>query len=374
MSLPLVSVVMSVFNGQAFLSEAIESILSQTFRDFEFLVVDDGSTDRTAEILSTYASRDVRMRLFHHENKGRAVSLNVGIGFAKGNLIARMDADDIALPHRIKEQVDFMERHPEVGLLGGAVELINTQGKVLEITHPPLEDKGIRSFMLQYNPISHPTVVMRKEVVLASGGYRKALLDADDYDLWLRMGERSRFANLGRPVLQYRIHPGQVSVRNLRHQILCMLAACAASSLRRHGNPDPLSHVEEVTPQLLETLGVSTAHIHQAIVSASVYWMYVLAKVDDESALRVIDGLLQSAGSGYVERSVVANAWLTAAGIHYRQGRPAKALVSAGRAVLARPIVAGRGLKRSFTRLAAAFKRCMDAATRYGPSRRDKRL
>jgi len=342
---------MSVFNGQHFLSEAVESILGQTLRDFEFLVIDDGSTDRTAEILARYASLDGRMRVLRHENKGRAVSLNIGIKLATAGYIARMDADDIALPDRLQAQVEFMERHPEVGLLGGAVELINTQGQVLRIVRPPLEDSEIRSLMLDNNPIWHPTVVMRKEVVLASGGYRKALLDADDYELWLRMSERSRLANLGEPVLQYRIHADQVSVRNLRHQVMCILAARAAASLRRRGSPDPLAHAEEVTPQLLDTLGVNKAQIRRALLNGYKYWMDVLERSDPEAALRVIDELLQLPASGRGERLVLANARLTAAGIHYRRGKLARALVLAGRgasvrALMGAPIDSIRGALR----------------------------
>jgi glycosyltransferase involved in cell wall biosynthesis len=112
-SAPLVSVVMSVFNGQAFLSEAVESILQQTLRDFEFVVIDDGSTDGTGDILSTFVERDKRMRVFRQENQGRPKSLNDGIALASGKYIARMDADDIALPDRLGKQVDFMERNLE---------------------------------------------------------------------------------------------------------------------------------------------------------------------------------------------------------------------------------------------------------------------
>ena len=325
-----ISIVMSVFNGQAFLSEAIESILGQTFRDFEFVVIDDGSTDKTSEIISAYASRDARMRIVCHKNKGRAESLNIGIGLAKGKYIARMDADDVATPHRLQDQDDFMQHHPEVGLLGGAVELINTRGQVFKTVRPPLQDSEIRSAMLHCNPIFHPSVIMRKEVVLAAGGYRKALLDADDYDLFLRIGEQSRFANLGKTVLQYRIHANQVSVQNMRRQVLCLLAASAAASLRKLGSPDPLSQLEEVTPQLLDTLGVKTARIHQGLLDAYSYWINVLRESEPEAALRVIDELWQLSRSGCVDRSVLANTWLTAAGIHYSQARLTKALIISG--------------------------------------------
>jgi hypothetical protein len=357
MSYPVVSIVMSVFNGQAFLSEAIESIRSQTFSNYEFVVINDGSTDKTAEILSAYASSDARMHIIHHENKGRAASLNIGIGLAKGNYIARMDADDISLPHRLEAQVDFMDRNPSVGVLGGAVEVIRSAGHVLTTFQPPVQDSDIKSKMLHGNPMWHPTVVMRKEVVLAAGGYRKPLLDADDYDLFLRMGERSQLANLSKLVLQYRIHANQVSVRNMRHQMECFLAARAAASLRARGSPDPLAGLEEITPQLLNSLGVTTEDIRRKLLETCNYWVHLLKHVDSDSALRVIGGLLQLPASGLAERSVLADAWLAAASIHYRHGRSAKALISAGRAVMLRPIVVGRPVKRMLTRFASALNR-----------------
>jgi hypothetical protein len=350
------SVVMSVFNGQAFLAEAIESILNQTLDDYEFVIVDDGSTDRTAKILAEYASRDERVRVYRHENRGRAVSLNIGIGLARGKYIARMDADDIALPNRLREQIDFMDTHPEVGLLGGAFELISTNGRVLKTVRFPSEDSAIRAVMLACNPFSHPTVVMRKELVSATGGYRKALLDADDYDLWLRISERSQLANLEKCVLQYRVHSNQVSIQNMRHQEMSALAARAAALRRRSGVPDPLTGVEEITPQLLSALGVTAAEIGQGLLDAYGYWMDVLSQTEPEAALTVIHGFLELAHSRDVARSVRADAWLRAASIHYRQGRKARALGATGRAILTRPIVAGRHVKNALVRIAAALR------------------
>jgi hypothetical protein len=356
MDSPSLSVVMSVYNGQAFLLQAIESILAQTFPEFEFLIIDDGSTDKTTEILAGSASRDTRIRILRHENKGRAASLNIGIGLAKGKYIARMDADDVAMPYRLAEQMDFMERHPEVGLLGGAVELIGPMGRVIRTVRPPLEDAEIKALMLRYNPMFHPTVVMRKELALIAGGYRKALLDADDYDLWLRMSERSRLANLGKTMVQYRIHSDQVSIRNLEHQTQCVLAARTAASLRKRGMPDPLSAVEEITPQLLETLGVTAAETQEALLGAYGYWAEILGFTDPEAALQMFEGLLNLPGAAKFPRATLANAWLEAAGIHYGRGRAGKALACAGHAILIRPLVLGRPVKLAITRIASALK------------------
>jgi len=352
LSSPKVCVLMSVFNGQEYLPEAIESILQQTYADYEFVVIDDGSADGTAEILEGYAARDRRICVHHHENRGRAASLNIGMELTKCSYIARMDADDIALRNRLEDQVEFMEKHPEVGLLGGGVELMSSRGKVLATYRPSLlEDGEIRDVMMHRNTFYHPAVMMRKEVAIAAGGYRKALLDADDYDLWLRMGERSQFANVSQTIVKYRIHGNQVSVRNMRQQTLCVLAAQAAARERRRGRSDPLSQVEKVTPETLEALGVTVEEVGKTLWRVYMEWMEFLPEQQPEAALGVIDGIVEVFGAGIGDRPSAANALLAAAAIHYRQGRPLSALASAGRAVMIRPIIAGRPIKRAWVRL-----------------------
>src|SRR5262245_27130869 len=162
MTTPIVSVVMSVLNGEPFLREAVESILGQTFGDFEFIVIDDGSTDASADILDSYQRNDARVRVYHQENKGLVESLNRGCGLARGKYIARMDADDIATKERLMWQVEFVEKHPEVGVVGGAIEVINASGKS-SVTHRyPLKNSDIYQALLRGDcPLVHPTVVMR---------------------------------------------------------------------------------------------------------------------------------------------------------------------------------------------------------------------
>jgi hypothetical protein len=348
-SIPL-SVVMSVFNGQAFLVEAIESILAQTFRDFEFVIVDDGSTDGTGEILSKFAKQDERIRILRHANKGRAESLNVGIGLVSGTYIARMDADDIALQHRLEDQIVFMGQHPEVGLLSGAYERFSGDGRAIDIVRPPLRDDEIRLMMLRTSAMCHPAVMMKRDIVLTSGGYRKALLDADDYDLWLRMSERTQLANLEQPILRYRVHSKQSSIANSSHQALCVLAARTASAMRKLGKPDPLTGIHRVTPELLIRLGVTKSEIQDSLLANHSGWQEVIGENDPEMALTLIEGLLRIGSGGFLERRVVADLWLKAADIHYAQNRPWRALFCAGRGLSARPIVAGRPLKKAFTR------------------------
>jgi glycosyltransferase involved in cell wall biosynthesis len=343
-----ISVVMSVFNGQSFLAEAVESILGQSFDNFEFVIIDDGSTDQTSEILHRYAARDARIRIHRHDNMGRTQSLNVGIRIASGKYIARMDADDISLPKRFQEQFSFMEGHPDVGLLGGAFQLISEDGSLLDAIRYPTRDTEIRSAMRVENPICHPSAFLRKELVLAVGGYRKPFVESEDYDLWLRISERSQLANLETYVLQYRIHPNQASIKSMRHQKECVLAARAAAGLRSLGLPDPLSQIEEINPELLEGLGVTKEMLEEHVLGGYYYWINILEKAYPQEALRAIDQVLDQRDSRRLERSEVADMYVRAAGIYYRNGRLAKAIQSGGRAALANPMIVRRLVKRAF--------------------------
>ena len=351
---PAISVVMSVYNGQRYLAQAVESVLAQTFRNFEFIIIDDGSTDRTAAILADYAKRDARIRIISHENKGRATSLNIGIDVARSGYIARMDADDACLPDRFQQQLDFLEAHPDVGIVGGAVEVVNGNGQLLRRIKPPTGDAEIRSTMLTGNPMWHPTILMRRQHVLAVRGYRKQFLDTDDYDLWLRMIERCQIANLEAYVLQYRIHANQVSVRNMRHQTMCGFAAQTAARCRQEGKPDPFADVDEITPSLIEALGMNAGEIHKKSVKTCMYWLSLFSGTDGDAALQTIRELQVLSNEVPVPRVILCEAWLTAARIHYHRGSAAKALGCAIWALTLRPIVAGRPLKRAFQRIAGA--------------------
>lgn len=170
MTTPIVSVVMSVFNGERFLREAVESILDQSFTDFEFIVVDDGSTDGSASILDSYQSYDARVKVHHHEHGGLIKSLNRGCSLAQAKYIARMDADDVASKDRLSWQVDFMEAHPEIGVLGGAVEWIDAMGKSLLTQRHPAEDRQIKAALLHGCALWHPTVLFAERSLSGRAG------------------------------------------------------------------------------------------------------------------------------------------------------------------------------------------------------------
>jgi glycosyltransferase involved in cell wall biosynthesis len=207
MSAPLISVVMPAYNAKHYVAEAVQSILDQTFRDFEFVIIDDGSTDRTPAILERYAARDHRIRLISRPNKGLVATLNEGLGLARGELIARMDADDVALPERFALQVAFLRAHPEVVCLGGAVRVIDAAGRILLDDRRPLDDATLQEMALTgHTPLIHPAVMMRRDDVMAVGGYDEAMKQSEDLDLWLRLGERGALASLPDFILKYRIH------------------------------------------------------------------------------------------------------------------------------------------------------------------------
>ena len=157
---PKVTVLMPVYNGEKYLEEAIDSVLAQTLPDFEFLIIDDGSTDKTPQILKSYT--DTRLRLFHQNNRGLTRSLNKGIQFSGGEYVARMDADDIALPERLEKQVKFLDEHPEIGVVGSFHCEVSASLQKSIVKKFPTEDSAIRKTLIKENPFSHPTVIMRK--------------------------------------------------------------------------------------------------------------------------------------------------------------------------------------------------------------------
>ena len=225
--MPRLSVLMAVHNGEPWVAGAIESVLAQTFADFEFLVVNDGSTDSTGAMLD--ACRDPRLRVMHQARAGLTHSLNRAFRLATASLVARMDADDVALPDRFASQVEFLEMHPEVGLLGAGCQEIAASGAILKTITPPASDHAIRRALIRENPFIHSSIMMRREVLEAVGLYDESLRVAQDYDLWLRMSRLTRMANLTQPLVQRRLTPGRVSstgdTERLRTEVLVKFRA-----------------------------------------------------------------------------------------------------------------------------------------------------
>ncbi len=253
---PEISVVMSVYNGQPFLSEAVDSILNQSFHNYEFIIINDGSTDGSTKILQQYAAIDTRIVLIEQENKGLITALNTGLEKAKAPLIARMDADDIALPHRLEVQRNYMHSYKNIDLLGSAVTVIDEQGQPSKTITYPRTGPALDQYIYERgSPVAHPAVMMRREAVIDLGGYRDAYKHAEDYDLWLRMHKHGVIDNLNEVLLMYRHHRNKISVKHAYDQALISVVARHASKV----DPDPTRELTVLSEDTLDLFSVNQA-------------------------------------------------------------------------------------------------------------------
>lgn len=212
---PLVSVILPLFNAQNYIFEAVDSVLKQTYKNFELIILNDGSTDDSLKIVSNF--NDDRVIVINQENIGLSATLNKGINLAKGNLIARMDADDVCYPKRLEIQVRQFNQNPNLILLGTSTEYINDKGDYIATSIPIVGDRNIKHFLLNKgNVIAHPSVMFRKSVVEKVGGYCEKIGQYfEDHDLWVSMMNLGEFDNLETPLLKYRLTEGSISAINI---------------------------------------------------------------------------------------------------------------------------------------------------------------
>jgi glycosyltransferase involved in cell wall biosynthesis len=233
--MPKVSVLMAVYNGEAYLRNAIDSILHQTYSDFEFIIIDDGSTDNSFDILNTYREQDARINLHRQANRGLAASLNTGLDLAHGEYIARMDADDISMPQRLTLQTSFMDAHTDIGICGGAMKTIGNAPEQ-KIIYPFDADAALCELLFK-PPVAHPTVMIRKAVLDDHQlRYNPNITAAQDYELWSRVSRVTRITNVQDVLLGYRISDNQVT---------------------RTRRTEQIAHTQSVHHKLLGELGLS---------------------------------------------------------------------------------------------------------------------
>ncbi len=240
---PLVSILMPVYNGGRYLRDAVESILIQSFRDFELIMIDDGSTDGSRVLLEEFARSDSRVRLISRENRGIVATLNEALAMAQGEYLARMDSDDVSRQDRLAIQMEYMLSHADCVLVGSQVVFIDPDGDEIG-TKPDLKESHEEidaALMAGQWPVVHPTILMRTETIRSVGGYRD-YKTWEDHDLFLRMSEAGRILNLKEPLLKYRLHLG--SVVHQRAELMGnVLAAVVTDARRRRGLP-PLDEGE----------------------------------------------------------------------------------------------------------------------------------
>ena len=348
---PYISVVMVTRNVEGFLSESIESILGQTFQDFEFVIVDFGSRDNSQSIVLRYAAADSRIKFHVIPDCGLAEARNESCFLAQGRYIAIMDADDVALPNRLLWEAEFLDTRRSVGVVGGAVEWINSVGKPLLIARHPSENSELQSALITHSVVWQPTALIRAEAFASVGHYRGAFAPAEDYDLWLRIAEHFEIANLERVVLKYRIHPRQVSLQKCTQQTLGILGAQASASARRLGKPDPLDSVKELTPQMLVSLGVTEARQRAALASNFRQWVEHMDRAGECAvALRGALEFLEF-HSAHVDRQQVAEVKLLVGKLWWRHKRFAKALLAVAQAIFTWPPLTRRLVEAASRRI-----------------------
>jgi len=208
---------MPVYNAEKYLRESIDSIVDQTYTDWELVIINDGSTDSTQNIILSY--NDDRIKYFENEkNMGVTKTLNKGIGLCKGNYIARFDADDVVHPNRLEAQVKFLDTHPNHIICGTAGVVVNEQDEVLRKLRTISFDEGIKIKLLFSSPLSHPSVMIRKKI-LEQNPYSEDWKYIEDFELWQRIAPLGKFANINKPYLRYRWHQENISVLRESQQV-----------------------------------------------------------------------------------------------------------------------------------------------------------
>lgn len=321
---------MPAFNATRFIDASIASILCQTLADFELIVVDDGSLDGTSQRVRAHQAADPRIRLVAQAQTGVAAALNTGCLLARGRFIARMDADDLAAPDRLQRQFRFLEMHPDITILGSAIMLIDTAGVRMGMRRFPTKPDVIaRTLRAGSNPIAHPSVMVRREALCVSGGYDSRFEGSEDYELWLRMLGRFRFANLRAPLLHYRVHAASASTAGRLRQALVGRAACA---LHRAGAV-PGTTTPTIRWANLDRLGLSERERAQLAIAVASVALRQLSQPDprDQAELAEATAALSIVASASQPRDLAEAALAMVVSARLRDPRAAELMASMAR-------------------------------------------
>lgn len=212
---------MSVYNGEAFLEETIKSVLEQTFKDFEFVIVNDGSTDNSIDIINKFVINDSRIKLVNNpKNIGLTKSLNVGINNSTGEYIARLDSGDFSYPDRLEEQVKFLNENNDVGLVGTWAYVVDDKRTILKELKYPTDDKIIKKDLINYNPFVHSSIMFRRSVASQVGFYNEDYFYAQDYEFYFRLYPITKFANVPFFLVEYRRYSKSITSTKNKEQVM----------------------------------------------------------------------------------------------------------------------------------------------------------
>ncbi len=257
---PLISVILPVYNAEKYIEKAIFSVLEQTYINFELVIIDDGSTDDSKNIITRMANSDSRIKLISRPNKGLIVTLNESINMSKGDYIARMDADDISLPERFENQVAFLNEHPECVVVGTLSTLIDSDGDEIGpfgewVKHDEIDAAHLSG---HGGAIIHPSVMIRTEALRCVEGYREEFKSAEDIDLWLRLAEVGKVTNIDKRLILYRQHMDSIGHRNRIEQVTNTRKAILDAYKRRRLQPDETAQLfsssSDVSDSELDTM------------------------------------------------------------------------------------------------------------------------
>jgi GT2 family glycosyltransferase len=341
---PAISVLMPVYNAEAYVEAAIRSILEQTFADFELIVVNDGSRDGSGEIIARMARAEARIVPLEQENAGIVASLNRAAGMASGELLARMDADDLALPRRFERQHAAFQARPDLAALGGHAWVIDQAGRIVGASYVPVGRREILRDIESSSPLIHPAAMIRRVVFEQLGGYRSRYETTEDYDLWLRMLDAGYVIdNLNEMVLHYRQHPGGVSSSGRARQALAASLARSASRMRRQGHSDQMAQDCPVDAAAIRGLPRSFRPCEAELLEAV---HGPLGELDAEGLQEILRGLrLREPATSCRRQS--ASLQLRCGVMLLARGRIKTGLAAIGTALRADPLVMLRQLLRS---------------------------
>jgi Glycosyl transferase family 2 len=327
---------MSVHNGERFLREAVESVLAQTLADIELIVVDDGSTDSTAQILAAYAAQDSRLAVHRQSNQGSTLAATRAFALARAPLVAILDADDVAMPDRLERQHLFLTEHEKVAVVGGAVNFVDENGSTFAEVQYPRADAAIRESFEVTTPLANSAAMVRRNAYEHVGGYRSIFVMSHDLDMWLRLADSYELANLPEAVVRYRIHRSQETVGRLELQTLCAVAARVSRRARLAGRPDPLDAAECIDERTLLTHGASRAEITAAFVHSATWLAKTMERAGyQDAANRLWTEASARARSASGSRTLVAAVHRARATRHAERQQPVRAKLEAIRAVVA---------------------------------------
>ena len=282
-----VSVILPVHGVEPYVDATIESIRNQVYSDFELLIIDDRAATDTAAVAARHAAEDPRIRVVPNRGTGLVSALSTGIECAAAQLIARIDADDIALPQRLERQLERFTAEPDLLLLGTAISWIDPLGQPVGVSTPPTDDAELKSVLLSRNPMAHPTVMMRRSALETAGGYREPFVFAEDYDLWLRIAEHGKIANLKEPLVRYRSGHRQFRDQKFEKGIMSEIAARVSAGLRRGGKPDPFDKTGTIDTAQLVSLGIDATAIDDELARRALHIARFQLKFGDKEGSRM---------------------------------------------------------------------------------------